>query len=152
MYNHMCSGKSPRKQTFCEGAFMTQSSWMDLEVDGKVCQGPGEPTLMEMTVLERDSRGVMAPVQPSPLLLSCPNWLPSSASPHTVKTRHWSWHNYAVEINYCGKKNVSGGIIHLLPDTVSNSFWLVTWLTSVFDFYLYFFVCLFVFKSAIIVH
>lgn len=32
--------------------------------DERVCQGPGESTLMEMTVLERDSRGVMARVQP----------------------------------------------------------------------------------------
>lgn len=44
--------------------------------DGRVCQGPGESTLMEMTVLERDSRWVMAQIQPplrfSPVSTGCP--------------------------------------------------------------------------------
>lgn len=44
--------------------------------DERVCQGPGESTLMEMTVLERDSRRVMAPIQPplcsSPVQTGCP--------------------------------------------------------------------------------
>lgn len=44
--------------------------------DERVCQGPGESTLMEMTVLERDSRRVMAHIQPplccSPVQTGCP--------------------------------------------------------------------------------
>lgn len=44
--------------------------------DERVCQGPGESTLMEMTVLERDSRRVMAQIQPPlcfpPVQTSCP--------------------------------------------------------------------------------
>lgn len=114
------------------------SSWIELEVDGRLCQGPGEATLMEMTVLERDSRGVMAPIQPSPLLLSCPNWLPSSASPHTVKTRHWPRHNYAVEINYCGKKGtVGGGIIHVVDTRRCLQFVLTTNLADFWGLFIY---------------
>lgn len=145
MYNHMCSWESPQKTAFfMRGLHDTvhcASSWIELEVDGRLCQGPGESTLMEMTVLERDSRGVMAPVQPSPLLLSCPNWLPSSASPHTVKTRHWPRHNYAVEINYCGK-NFRVGIIHWFDTRRCLQFDLTT---NLADFCVY----LIIFKSGV---
>lgn len=106
--------------------------------DERVCQGPGESTLMEMTVLERDSRRVMARIQPPlcfpPVQTGCPPE-PRLAQLNTALCRKHCicpdiitlWKSIILE-KYQWWKSLN----RLSAGTISNYLWLVNWLLPVY--------------------